>query len=82
MQPICQYSFIIIIIIVVVVVVIVVVGHSKSFQPQKPRFSSFENNTGPSDGRTNGWTNGRTDQRTDEPTDEQTLPLMEMRGRI
>ena len=46
MQPICQYSFIIIIIIVVVV--IVVVGHLKSFQPQKQRFSS----------------DGRTDRRT------------------
>ena len=44
MRPFCRHSFIIIIIIVVVV--IVVVGHSKSFQPQKPRFSSFENNTG------------------------------------
>ena len=48
----CRHSFIIIIIIV-----IVVVGHWKYFRPQKPRFSSFEKNTGPTD--------GRTDQRTD-----------------
>ena len=50
MRPFCRHSFIIIIIIIVVV--IVVVGHLKSFQPQKPRFSSFENNTGQTDGRT------------------------------
>ena len=55
MQLIRRHSFIIIIIIVVVVVVVVVVvGHSKSFQTQKPRFSSFENNT-----------DRRTDRRTD-----------------
>ena len=58
MRPFCRHSFIIIIIIVVVVIV---VGHSKSFQPRKPRFSSFKNNTGPSDLRTDGPTDGRTD---------------------
>ena len=45
-RPFCRHSFIIIIIIIVIVIV---VGHSKSFQPRKPQFSSFENNTGPSD---------------------------------
>ena len=54
-----RHSFIIVIIIVVVV--IDVVGHLKSFQPQKQRFSSFENNTGQTDGRTDGPTDGRTD---------------------
>ena len=44
----------VIIILVVVVVVIDVVGHSKSFLPQKERFSSFENNMGQTDGRTDG----------------------------
>ena len=38
-------SRVVIIIIVVVVVIVVVVGHLKSFQPQKQRFSPFENNT-------------------------------------
>ena len=33
------------------VVVIVVIGHLKSLKPQKSRFSSFKNNTGPTDGR-------------------------------
>ena len=50
-----RHSFIIIIIVVVVVVVVVVidvVGHSKSFLPQKERFSSFENNMEQTDGRT------------------------------
>ena len=55
MRPFCRHSFIIIIIIVFVV--IVVVGHFKSLKPQKQRFSSFENNTGQTD--------GRTDRRTD-----------------
>ena len=41
-------------VVVVVVVVIVVVGHLKSLQPQKARFSSFDNNTGPTAGRTDG----------------------------
>jgi len=59
MRPFCRHSFIII-------VIVVVVSHSKSFQPRKPRFLSFENNTGPSDGRTDG----------------RTRPLIEMRGRI
>ena len=49
-RPFCRHSFIIIIIIIVVVVVIV--GHLKSLQPQKPRFSSFVSNTGPMDGPT------------------------------
>ena len=53
-----------------VVGVTFVVGHFKSLQPRKPRFSSFENNTGLSDGRTDRRTNGRT------------RPLIEMRGRI
>ena len=57
MPPFCRHLFIIIIIIVVVVIV----GYLKSFQPQKQRFSSFENNTGPSDGRTDGRTDGLTD---------------------
>ena len=65
MRPFCRHSFIIIIIIIVVVI-----GHSKSFQPQKPRFLSFENNT------------GQTDRRTDGLTDRRTQPLTEMRGRI
>ena len=52
MRPFRRHSFIIIDIIVVFVVVIVVVGHLMSFQPQKQRFLSFENNTGPIDGRT------------------------------
>ena len=50
MRPLCRYSFIIIIIIV-----IDVDGHLKSFQPPKPRFLSFENNT---DGQTDGWVDG------------------------
>ena len=66
MRPFCRHLFIIIIIIVVVVIV----GNLKYFQPQKPRFPSFENNTGPSDGRTDGLMDGRT------------RPLIEMRGRI
>ena len=67
-----RYSFIIDVIIIVVVIVLV--GHLKSFQPQKPRFSSFENNTGQTDRRTDRPTDGRTDGRT--------RPLIEMRGRI
>ena len=62
MRPLCRHSFIIIFIIVVVV------GHLKSFQPQKRRFSSFENNTGPIDRRTDGRTDRRTDGRTDIPS--------------
>ena len=53
---------------------IVVVGNLKSFQPQKPQFSLFENNTGQSDGRTVG--------QTDERTDGRTRPRIEMRSRI
>ena len=53
-----------------IVVVIVVVGHWKSFQPQKQRFSSFKHNTGQTDGRTDG------------PTDGRIRPLIEMRSRI
>ena len=48
MRPFCRHSFIINIIIIIVVV-IVVVGHLKSFQPQKQRFTLFENNTGRTD---------------------------------
>ena len=58
MRPFCRHSFIIFIIIVVVVIV---VGHSKSFQPRKPRFSSFKNIAGQMD----GWMDGRTDGRMD-----------------
>ena len=54
MRPFCRHLFII----VVIIVVVVIIGHLKSFQPQKPRFSSFENNMGPTD---DGWTDGRTD---------------------
>ena len=59
MRPFCRHSLIIIIIIVVVVVT--VVGRLKCFQSQKPRFSSFENNTRLIYRRMDG----RTDQRTD-----------------
>ena len=46
-------------------IIVVVVGQSdRSLQPQKSRFSSFENNTGPSDRRTDGLTDRRTDQGT------------------
>ena len=45
MRPFCRHSFI-------MNIIIVVVGHLKSFQPQKQRFSSFENKTGQTDQRT------------------------------
>ena len=59
MRPFCRHPLIIIIIIVVVL------GHLKSFHPQKQRFSSFENNTGQTDGPTDRRTDRRTDGRTD-----------------
>ena len=49
--------------------IFVVVSHSKSFQPQKPRFSSFDIFTGPSDGQTDRRIDGPTDGRTNGPTD-------------
>ena len=52
LRPFCRHSFIIIII------VVVVVTHLKSFQPQKQRYSAFENNTGQTDRRTDGRTDG------------------------
>ena len=59
MQLFCRHSSIIII--MIIVVFIYAAGHLKSFQPQKPQFLSFENNTGQTDGPTNGPTDGPTD---------------------
>ena len=42
-------TFLSALIIIIIIIVIVVVGHFKSFQPRKPRFSSFKNNTGPTE---------------------------------
>ena len=39
---------------IIVINVVVIVGHLKSFQPQKQRFSSFKNNTEQTDGPTDG----------------------------
>ena len=43
---------------IIIIIIIVVVGHLKSFQPQKPPFSLFENNSGQTDRRTNQPTDG------------------------
>ena len=63
MQLFCRHSSIIIIMIIVVFTY--AVGQLKSFQPQKPQFLSFENNTGP--------TKQPTDRATDQPTDRHDL---------
>ena len=51
--------------IMVIIHIDVVVGHFKSLQLPKSRFSLFQNNTEPSDGRTDGRTDVRTDGRRD-----------------
>ena len=47
--------------IIIIIVLIVVVGHLYSFQPQKQRFLSFENNMGRTDRQMDGPTDGLTD---------------------
>ena len=54
-------TFLSALIIIVFVVVVGIVGHLYSFQPQKPRFSSFENNMGRTDRQMDGPTDGLTD---------------------
>ena len=55
--------------IIIIIFIVVVVCLLKFLHVQKSRFSLFENNMGPFDGRTDGQTYGRTDRRINGRTD-------------